>query len=325
MAGQRFGFSIGETACAETAGVRMYDLHFDVDAICRAYEAIVPLAERLEVDAPRPRLAGFCYPHLAALGAGITFAEDGEPNVEPLIASPAEIDGLSEPEDYLAAPIIRKRLALMRKLKTRRPDAAETIGHLLEGPVTTAMLLMGQQFLMLPYDDPKRAHRLLDFCVTSALNYAKAIKDELGHKHPPVSHGFPDDFAGMFPPHVFREFVAPYWRRLFEGLGAPERNVHSELLRVEHLPFLKELDVAFFDPSADQYLTPELCRKHCPVPFHALILAWHVRDMSAKELVEMYRRWAALEPCSINFNLSRLEDEPKITALLEVAREMAEV
>ena len=57
MAGQRFGFSIGETACAEAAGVRMYDLHFDVDAICRAYEAIVPVAERLGVEPPRPRLA----------------------------------------------------------------------------------------------------------------------------------------------------------------------------------------------------------------------------------------------------------------------------
>ena len=241
----------------------------------------------------------------------------------PLISSPGEIDDLKEPEDYLAAPITRKRLALLRELKKRRPDASETIGHLLEGPVTTAMLLMGQQFLMLPYDDPDRAHRLLDFCVTSALNYARAIKDELGHPYPPISHGFPDDFAGMFPPDVFREFVVPYWRKLLEGLKAKERNVHSELLRVEHLPFLKELDVAVFDPSADQYLTPELCREHCPVPFHSLILAWHVRDMTAAELVEMYRRWAALGPYSINFNLARLEDEPKITALLEIAREMA--
>ena len=45
--------------------------------------------------------------------------------------------------------------------------------------------------------------------------------------------------------------------------------------------------------------------------------------MTAAELVEMYRRWAALAPYSINFNLARLEDEPKISALLEVAREMA--
>ena len=183
--GQRFSCGIGEQAVAESAGIKMYDLHFDVDAICRAYEAAVPVAERLGVDPPRPRLAGFCYPHLASLGAEIEFAEDGEPNVKPLLHSKEDIDTLEEPKDYLAAPLIRKRLELMRALKGLRPDAAETIGHLLEGPVTTAVLLMGQDFLMLPFDDPDRAHRLMDFCVRSALNYARAVKSEMGHDYPP--------------------------------------------------------------------------------------------------------------------------------------------
>ena len=322
--GQRFRCNIGERAIAESAGIKVYDLHFDIEAIYRAYEAVLPLAERLVLDPPRPQLASFCYPHLSSLGAEIIFAEDGEPNVKPLFQSKQKIDDLKEPENYLAAPLIQKRLKLLRALKDKQPNASETIGHLLEGPVTTAMLLMGQDFLMLPFDDPNRAHRLMEFCVRSALNYARALKDELGQKYPPIWDGFPDDFAGMFSPDAFREFVFPYWKALFEGLECRERKVHSELLRVEHLHFLKELNVAVFDPSADQYLTPELCLRHCPIPFHARILPWHVREMPSGELTAMYRRWAELEPYSINFQVDRLEDEPKISILLEVARELAQ-
>ena len=80
-----------------------------------------------------------------------------------------------QPDDYLASPVISQRLSLYERLKERRPDASPTIGHPLEGPVTTAVLLMGQEFLVLPYDDPDRAHALLRFSVASALNYARAI------------------------------------------------------------------------------------------------------------------------------------------------------
>jgi pyruvate,orthophosphate dikinase len=50
-----------------------------------------------------------------------------------------------------------------------------------------------------------------------------------------------DDFAGIFSPAQFAEFVAPYWDLLFDMLEATERHVHSELLRIGHLPFLEKL------------------------------------------------------------------------------------
>jgi hypothetical protein len=121
---------------------------------------------------------------------------------------------------------------------------------------------------------------------------------------------------------VFAEFVAPYWERLYQGLQATQRSLHSELLRAEHLPFLKELKIEYYDPSADQYLTPELLRKHCPAKFACCIHNWHVNDLSAQELQAMYRRLATFEPYVISFHLQKLEDEPKIRALLEVAREL---
>jgi len=320
---QRYSFGMADTLLAEVGQVPLDALHRDVDAICRCYEAIVPVAERLGVEPPRPRLAGFSYCHVTTLGAPVVFAEGSEPNVLPIIQEPSDIDRLREPDDYLGAGVVPERLRTLDALLERRPDASRGIGHLYEGPVTTAALLAGQDFFMLPYEDPERAHRLLSFSVESALHYTRAVNARFGVPETPRGVGIPDDFAGTFPPEQFREFVVPYWDRLYEGLHATERHLHSELLRQEHLPFLVDLGIATFDPSADQYVTPQLLREHCPVPFTGRIQSWTVRNNTPETLQEMYREIAACGPVSISFYFTALEEEERIVALLEVARELA--
>ncbi|OIN98327.1 hypothetical protein AUJ66_01130 [Candidatus Desantisbacteria bacterium CG1_02_38_46] len=320
--GQNFSFGFSDTLLTEVGGVSEKQLHFDVEAILRAYENIRPLAKRLGIEPPIPRLAGFCYPHVISLGVEVVFPEDGEPKPSPIIHAPEDIDRLTEPEDYLVAPLIQERLRICAELKKRCPQSPNFIGHPLEGPITTAVLLMGPDFLTLPYDDPQRAHKLLEFCTKSALNYARAISEYFGESIQPGPKGIPDDFAGMFPPKIFKEFVVPYWEQIFEGLKATQRSVHSELLRLEHLEFLKELKIDYFDPSADQYLTPEILHSHCPCKFQSSILEWVIFNSSAEELEAIYRKLAKFKPYNIAFSMSRLEDEPKIKHLLDVAREM---
>jgi uroporphyrinogen-III decarboxylase len=318
--GQPFEFVFSDSLLAEAGHVSQKDLHFDVEAICKAYEAIKPIAKRLEVEAPQPRLAEFTYTHIAALGAKIAFTEY-EPKPEPMLRSPEEIDALEEPDNYLQADLIRERLRTCTELKRRIPGSPSFIGHLFEGPVTSASLLLGQRFLTLPYDDPARAHRLLQFCAISALNYARRIIEYFGERISAfMSGGFPDDFAGIFGPNLFKEFVVPYWEQIYQGMNAGQRMLHSELLRVEHLPFLKQVKVDYFDPGVDQYLTPELLRAHCPTDFQCRITEWEVRDLDAKALQMRYRYLAEFKPYSILFEMTRLQDEPKIEALLEVAR-----
>jgi len=322
-AGQSFNFGFTDTLRSELAGVTLNSLHDDVDAICRSYECLANYAERFGVEPPAPRLAGFAYNHVSALGAEVVFTEDSEPNVLPIIKEPEDIDRLAEPRDYLARGVVPRRLAVFEELQKRRGDALRTIGHAFEGPVTTAVLLMGPDFFTLPYDDPQRAHRLLSFCVESACNYARAIGERLGAPVAPGPVGIPDDFAGMFGPGIFAEFVAPYWDRMYEGLEATERHLHSELLRKDHLSFLKELNIAVFDPSADQYVTTELLSRHCPVPFTARIQSWDIRDRTAEQLQSMYRELAKYSPVAISFFMGALWQEQKVLALLEVAGELA--
>ncbi len=322
--GQDYSFGFSDRVLAEAAGVPLDALHFDVDAIVAAHEAIKPVAERLGVAPPPPHLAGFTYPHLAALGAHIEFPANSEPKPSTLIGSPGEIESLREPDDYLAAALIRQRLRLLDALKKRRPDATNSIGHRFEGPTTTAALILGQTFFTLPYDDPCSAHRLLDFGTTSAMNYARAMSERLGIEVKRGGFSFPDDFAGMFPPSMFAEFVAPYWERYCtEFQEATRRSVHSELIRPEHLLYLRDLKIDHFDPGMDQYLTPEILRDQCPCAFKAPIHPWAIRDLSEHDLEALYRRYCKCAPTTISFSMDSLAWEPKIARLLKVARELA--
>ena len=63
------------------------------------------------------------------------------PTPFPLIPSLDEIDKLKEPADYLSSPIIQKKLNTLKELKKLCPETPDFIGHLLEGPITTAVLI----------------------------------------------------------------------------------------------------------------------------------------------------------------------------------------
>jgi hypothetical protein len=176
---------------------------------------------------------------------------------------------------------------------------------------------------MLPHDDPERAHHLLDFCVRSALNYSHALRVLQGRPTGPKGVGMPDDFAGMFAPDVFGEFVVPYWERMYAGQQATSRGLHCEMLREGHLHYLKQLQITEYDPSVDHYLTPEILQRSCPVPYGLRIWPSEVVIRSARELVEMYRHLASFQPRYIMFHLDSLANLPKIEAVMQVAQELA--
>lgn len=127
--GQPFGFSFADSLVAEVGGIPQSALHTDVDAICHAFDAVRPLAARLGVAPPTPRLAGLAYVHASTLGARVTIEPDApEPRLKSCIGSPEEIDLLEEPRDYMSCPLVSQRLKLAAELVDRRPDAGTGIG-----------------------------------------------------------------------------------------------------------------------------------------------------------------------------------------------------
>ena len=78
---QNFWFGFSDYLLADAGGVPLDALHTDVDAICRSYDALKVIADRLGVQAPGPHLACFAYPHIASLGAEIVFPPGSEPSL----------------------------------------------------------------------------------------------------------------------------------------------------------------------------------------------------------------------------------------------------
>ena len=327
---QRYTTYMLYTLVADAAGIPLRDVFWDAAAIVDAYRRLQGdlLSPRLrEALAPylrQPALAALSYGHVAALGCALDTPQDGEPRPRPCLAGPDGAAALRDPPDFLQTPLIRERLrvaAEVERLWGGGIRVSPAAGW--EGPLTTAVLMAGADFLTWPIERPAAAHALLRFVTESAARYAQAYRTFLGEPWPMRSAGICDDFAGLLSPALFDDFVLPYWDLFYTLVGAERRSLHSELLRAGHLSLLPHVGIEYFDPGADQYLTPELLREHCPVPFQLRILDWHLRDNTPAALQAMYCRFASFEPAAIQFGIERVSEEEKYLAILDVARELA--
>jgi hypothetical protein len=324
---QPYVCSIGYTFVAEAAGLHLRDMFLEPEKVAEAYrrlpELLPPRLWAACGDSFRqPVLHGTNYDHLSTLGAIIDFPPDGEPKPRQLLQGPEDLDRLENPPSFREAGRLPERRRLWTRLREAwgedlppeppRPGA--------EGPVTSAVLLAGPEFLTWPYDCPAAAHRLLEFCTRSA----HALMMEVGWSFPLRIMWLCDDFAGMFSPALFTEFVVPYWNLWWELAGAEWRGVHTELLRPDHLPLLAECRVNQFDPGVDQHVTPRDLAERCPCDWQIPIRPWHMNADSPEAVLAEYRELATYEPKLIEFSLFELRQIDNFLAVLELAKEMAE-
>lgn len=101
--------------------------------------------------------------------------------------------------------------------------------------VTDACDISGNAFLMALTDAPELAHRLLARITDAHFAVRDWCQDITGVS---VGGSVGDDFAGLLSPDMFREFIMPYYRRVYEG--ASRIYMHSELLHVEHLRIIRD-------------------------------------------------------------------------------------
>lgn len=331
MRKQDYTFYVLYTVVAEACGLHLRDIFLEPERIAAAYRRLP------EVFSPRlweavgdrfasPVIQSTSYDHLSALGVEVDFPLDGEPKPRRLLAGPGDVEKLRNPERFLECGLMPLRRRLWARLREAWGDEGLPPippGYGCEGPVTSAVLLAGQDFLLWPYDCPEAAHRLLEFCTRSAHAFQREYFAELGWTFPIEVSWIFDDFAGLFPPDLFLEFVVPYWNLWYELAGCERRCIHTELLRPEHLPLLAECKIDHFDPGVDQYLTPRDVAERCPCAFQLRIPGWHVRGAPKERVLAEYRELAAYEPARIEFGMYCLEEEGNFLALLALAREMA--
>lgn len=229
------------------------------------------------VEVTAPHVATPAYIGAAALGADVVFPERDAPmvaNQGRVLRRPEQVLALA-PAGPAACEMMQRFLAMLPYFE-RETGGRVPVGAGQEGPVTTAALLRGERFLEDLHQAPHLAHRLLEVVTETEIAFCRYVGRINGTK-PGSPVGIADDFAGLIRPEMWPEFVMPYWRRVFEELGPGPRHVHSELLRLGHLPFLEELGVDHFDPGVDQYLTAQEVAAAIDIPFTEYI--WPVRDL----------------------------------------------
>ena len=127
------------------------------------------------------------------------------------------------------------------------------------GPIPGAFALAGSNLFLWMYTDPDRVHKLMDIVTKSHINCIKYF-DNLTGRDPVHPQGLGADASEMISPDMFREFAAPYYKKIWECYPG-NRGIHC-CGKINHLlDILKdELQINSLDGfgfPADRYLLAE--------------------------------------------------------------------
>jgi uroporphyrinogen-III decarboxylase len=259
-----------------------------------------------------------------ALGSVIERPEDAWPApARPLLAEPEDLERLALVTDFLSRPCTRilrdMRSVLQAKLGPRAGGLHE--GLVGNGPITTARNLRGDRIFLDFYDRPAWCHKLLAFLTENHILCTRDLYRYQGNERWIFFH-IADDFAGMLPPRLFEEFAVPYWKRAFEALGrgCDQVMLHSELMRPEHLPLLRDLPITIVDYGQDPFIAPEQALAS------GFETCWHFLDKellvgTPESIRRLYARFVGSGIRSIKLTLGhRRTPVENVKALLEAAR-----
>lgn len=143
--------------------------------------------------------------------------------------------------------VIVKALETYEYFKKNAPEGVSVDFHgAVLGPIDTSALVTGIPIFMESlHRKPQVVHRLLDK-VTDALISLAELQFEVTGK--PRRFSVNDDYAGHLSPKMFREFVIPYVRRIYEILPSDTvRWFHSDGTQIDPcLELLPEMGVQVF-------------------------------------------------------------------------------
>jgi hypothetical protein len=229
------------------------------------------------------------YGHLICLGAPVTYPENSEPNVKPMAGSIDEgIDILERQKDidYSEKDLFKHYFELCSYLKEQFPDQnVQFSGMGAQGPLTSAILMRGQDFIFDVYDEPEKVAKFMELLTDSIVGFHHFTRKVNGLD--PVNKsgaGLADDFASLISPDMWQEFVVPYWDRYYKGMTSGSRSVHCENLAPAHLKHLKSVGLSHYQPSVSDLLTVENVKANTDIPFDWLLYAYRITDMTDEQI-----------------------------------------
>ncbi len=285
---------ISHNAIAYFGGITMREFYQDKIKCARAWRiAVEKIQEHFGDLLSLKSITGphISYGHIICLGAPVIFPENTEPNVKPIIASIDEgIEFLLAKRniDYSQQPIFKHYYEICSYLKEQFPERnVQFSGMGYEGPITSAILMRGPDFIYDIIDEPEKAKQFLAMLTDSIVNFRLFINNVNGIPEiNPNGAGLCDDFASLISPDMWPEFVVPYWNQCYEKITTGKRSLHCENLAPGHLKYLKEVKLSHFQPSVSKMLTIENIKANTDVPFDWLLYSFEITEMSDFEISE---------------------------------------
>jgi len=220
----------------------------------------------------------------ADLGGKVIFSEDKPPYIErPIITSEDDLKRLSKPDISDKKSRTYDRVSGVSQLSRTIGNECAVLGWV-DMPFAEACSACGvSEFMLMLYDEPELAHKILDFLTDIVIDFAVA-QVEAGA----VMIGAGDAAASLISPELFSEFALPYEKKVCDAIhkknglvklhicGNTTRLLEllvqngADLYNVDHMVSIKlanekymGADKAFkgnIDPVGDMlYATPEQC------------------------------------------------------------------
>ena len=167
-------------------------------------EAQINIFEKYNIDAVSACSDAFRIS--ADLGGDIIFEENSPPHLsQPLVTSEQELSDLMKADILKPGSRTADRVAAVRQMVSAIGNEGMVLGWV-DMPFAEACSLCGVSgFMMMVYDEPELAHRILSFLTSHVINFA-AAQIEAGA--PMMGAG--DAAASLISPEMYKEFVFPY-------------------------------------------------------------------------------------------------------------------
>lgn len=283
----------GHEVLAYLANIKLRDFYLDPSSCAQSFRIGRKRIREIfgeEVTLPRVSGPALSYGHIACLGAKIDFPEDSAPGVKPIYSSIEEgIRFLKKKIEFEKNSLFQHYLKVCNHLQKEFPEEKVSFsGFGWEGPITSAVLLRGQDFYIDIYDYPQKVKEFLKLLTESIIDFIHFTRKI--NKEPrinPEGSGLCDDFSSLISPSLWPEFVIPYWKKYYKGITTGPRRIHCENLNPGHLKYLKMVSIVHYDPSVSLKLNPRVIRKNIDIPFTWRLLSFQYSEMSKEDV----RKW----------------------------------
>jgi len=206
-------------------------------------EAQLNIADKFPIDAITACSDAFRIS--ADLGGDIVFPEDKPPHLSaPLVRDESDFNRLKKPDAANPKGRMADRVRSAGEMARHAGDRCAALGWV-DLPFAESCSLCGvSEFMMMLYDQPELAHKILGFLTEIVIEFAVA---QIEAGAPMIGAG--DAAASLISPELYREFALPYEKQVADAVHKAGGFIKLHICgnTSAHLPYMPESGCDLFN------------------------------------------------------------------------------